>query len=201
MVLTEAEKKALLQRLKEGREKKKQERENAKKNAAKVEAPPPAPTSTPVELAKAAKDEPVSSQEAKTEPVVAAPPAEEPKQPVSKPEKANKKEKCFVASSDSDSSDSEEENKKKKKNKKKMAKKPTPYFKIKVYNENPDLVQNLVRYLQPEQQAESVEEPEPARAPERPPPSRVIAKTPKEILTKPIVRPNTMRSLAMELFG
>lgn len=197
MVLTEAEKKQLLERLKAGREKKKQERENAKKNA----APPPAPTLAPAEPAKMVKDEPVSSQEAKTEPVVAAPPAEEPKQPVSKPEKANKKEKCFVASSDSDSSDSEEENKKKKKNKKKMSKKPTPYFKIKVYNENPDLVQNLVRYLQPEQQAESVEEPPIAPEPTRPPPSRVIAKTPKEILTKPIVRPNTMRSLAMELFG
>lgn len=199
MVLTEAEKKQLLERLKAGREKKKQEREQAKKNAAP--APTPAPTPESVEPAKVVKDEVKPLQEAKTEPVVAAPPAEEPKQPVSKPEKANKKEKCFVASSDSDSSDSEEENKKKKKNKKKMAKKPTPYFKIKVYNENPDLVQNLVRYLQPEQQAESVEEPEPARAPERPPPSRVIAKTPKEILTKPIVRPNTMRSLAMELFG
>ncbi len=187
MVLSEQDKKIILDRLKAGREKKKAEREAAAKKTqgAKAEAVVPA-------------EQPVSPPTAAPETTPAAPqpaapqPPEPPRIDPSKPRKAAKK---VEASSDSDSTVEEEKKSKMSKNKNK--KKNVPYMKIKIYQEprNPEALNALIGAVQ-EEQAPPVEMPPTPAAPQR-----VTTVTPKQKLTAPVVKQNTMRSIAMDIFG
>jgi membrane protein involved in colicin uptake len=181
MVLTEQEKKVLLERLKAGREKKKAEREAAKKT----------PSATAVAKPHAETPAAEPAVEPKIEPAVLHA-AEKPIEPPAVEQTKVRKPKKVDTSSDSDS-DVEEDNKPKAaKNKKKS----TPYMKIKIYQEpkNPAALHALVGSLQEEEPAPPVE-----RATS--PPKRVTNVIPKQKLSAPIVRANTMRSLAMDIFG
>jgi len=186
MVLSEQDKKILLDRLKAGREKKKAEREQAKKTTAVKEAakspaetPAPAPTAAP-EIA----------------PATATAEQKPPEPPHIDPSKPRKPAKQVEASSDSDSEIDQEENKKKSKlSKNKNMKKNVPYMKIKIYQEpkNHEALNALIGAVQEEQQTPPVEL--------SPPEKQRVSNVSKHQLAKPIVRQNTMRALAMDIFG
>jgi hypothetical protein len=188
MVLTEQDKKILLDRLKAGREKKKAEREAAAKKQKTQEAK--AEAVVPVEV-------PVSAPTAapETAPVVPQQHAEQlPSEPSRiDPSKARKPAKQVEPSSDSDS---EIEERKNKSSKSKNKKKNVPFMKIKIYQEpkNPEALNALIGAVQEEQQAPPVE----LSPPEK---QRVTNVIPKQKLAAPIVRQNTMRALAMDIFG
>jgi hypothetical protein len=189
MVLSEQDKKIILDRLKAGREKKKAEREAAAKKQKTQEAKGEAvvPVEQPVTA-------PAAAQE--TAPVVAEQPPPEP--PRIDPSKARKPAKQVEPSSDSDSEVEQEENKKKSSKMKNKKKKNVPYMKIKIYQEpkNHEALNALIGAVQQEEQAPPVEMPPTPAAPQR-----VTTVTPKQKLTAPIVRQNTMRSMAMDIFG
>ena len=185
MVLSEQDKKILLDRLKAGREKKKAEREQAKKTTeAKKEVKPPSPERehvlpqvTAPEIAPAV----VTEEQKPSEP------------PRIDPSKTQKPAKQVEASSDSDS-EIEEENKKKS-SKTKNKRKNAPYMKIKIYQEpkNHEALNALIGAVQEEQQTPPVEL--------SPPEKQRVSNVSKHQLAKPIVRQNTMRALAMDIFG
>ena len=181
MVLTEQEKKVLLERLKAGREKKKAEREAAKKT----------PSATAVAKPHAETPAAEPAVEPKIEPAILHS-AEKPSEPPAVEQTKARKPKKVDTSSDSDSDIEEDKKPKAAKNKKKG----TPYMKIKIYQEpkNPAALHALVGSLQEEEPAPPVE-----RAPS--PPKRVTNVIPKQKLSAPIVRENTMRRLAMDIFG
>jgi hypothetical protein len=187
MVLSEQDKKIILDRLKAGREKKKAEREAAAKKQKTQEAKGEAVV--PVE-------QPVTAAAQETAPVVAEQPPPEP--PRIDPSKARKPAKQVEPSSDSDSEVEQEENKKKSSKMKNKKKKNVPYMKIKIYQEpkNHEALNALIGAVQQEEQAPPVEMPPTPAAPQR-----VTTVTPKQKLTAPIVRQNTMRSMAMDIFG
>lgn len=190
MVLSEQDKKIILDRLKAGREKKKAEREAAAKKQKTQEAKGEAvvPVEEPVTAPAAAQETaPVVAQHAEQTP---------PEPPRIDPSKARKPAKQVEPSSDSDSEVEERKNKSSKsKNKKK---KNVPYMKIKIYQEpkNHEALNALIGAVQQEEQAPPVEMPPTPAAPQR-----VTTVTPKQKLTAPIVRQNTMRSMAMDIFG
>ncbi len=183
MVLSEQDKKVLLDRLKAGREKKKAEREQAKKTTeAKAEVKPPSETPVPA---------PVTAPEIAPAVVTAEQKPSEP--PRIDPSKTQKPAKQVEASSDSDS-EIEEENKKKS-SKSKNKRKNAPYMKIKIYQEpkNHEALNALIGAVQEEQQTPPVEL--------SPPEKQRVSNVSKHQLAKPIVRQNTMRALAMDIFG
>ena len=186
MVLTEQDKKILLDRLKAGREKKKAEREAAAKKQKTQEAK--AEAVVPVEV-------PVSAPAAAPEPapVVSQQHAEQiPSQPPRvDPSKAREKKQVESLSD----SDSEVEERKNKSSKSKNKKKNVPYMKIKIYQEpsNHEALNALIGAVQQEEQA-PVELSPPGK-------QRVTNVIPKQKLAAPIVRQNTMRALAMDIFG
>ena len=184
MVLSEQDKKILLDRLKAGREKKKAEREAAKKTTA-VKAEAVVPAEQPVSAPSVAPE---------TAPVVPQQHAEQlPSEPPRiDPSKTRKPAKRVEASSDSDS---EVEERKNKSSKMKNKKKNVPYMKIKIYQEpkNHEALNALIGAVQ-EEQAPLVE----LSPPEK---QRVTNFIPKQKLAAPIVRQNTMRALAMDIFG
>jgi hypothetical protein len=184
MVLSEQDKKILLDRLKAGREKKKAEREALAKKlpvatTATAETPVSAPTTAPATAPEAPPEEQI--------------PPELPRIDPSKPRKAAKR---VEASSDSDS-DIDERKEKKNVSKSKNKKKNIPYMKIKIYAEpkNPEALNALIGAVQEEQQAP------PAELPVSPEKRRVTNAIPKQKMAQSIVRPNTMRSIAMDIFG
>lgn len=185
MVLSEQDKKILLDRLKAGREKKKAEREASAKTK-------------PLEAAVPA-EQPVSAPTAAQETAPAAPqqhaeqlPSEPPRIDPSKARKAAKKTE---SSSESDSDI--EDRKKKKTSKTKNDRKNVPYMKIKIYAE-PKNHEALNALIGTAVQQEDEHQKEPALTPEN---RRVTSAIPKQKLAQSIVRPNTMRGLAMEIFG
>ena len=184
MVLSEQDKKVLLDRLKAGREKKKAEREAAAKKQKTQETKAEAvfPAEAPV-------SEPVTAPE--TAPAIAVQTPPEP--PRIDPSKARKPARQVESLSDSDS---EIEERKNKSSKSKNKKKNVPYMKIKIYQEpkNPEALNALIGAVQEEQQAPPVE----LSPPEK---QRVTNVIPKQKLAAPIVRQNTMRALAMDIFG
>lgn len=189
MVLTEQDKKILLDRLKAGREKKKAEREAAVKKQKTQEAKEEAiiPAEVPVSAPAAAPE---------TAPVVPQQHAEQlPSQPPRiDPSKARKPAKRVESLSDSDS---EIEERKNNSSKSKNKNKSVPYMKIKIYQEpkNHEALNALIGAVQQEEQAPPVLTPPPPET------QRVTNVIPKQKLAAPIVRQNTMRALAMDIFG
>ena len=181
MVLTEQEKKVLLERLKAGREKKRAERAAVAKQQKSKEEVVSAPPAVEAVI-----------EQAPAPVVPLAPSQTQDAAPVSAHEVRRNSKKVAVTSSDSDS-DSSIDNKDKKTKKKP---KRSAYMKIKIYSEPkyPAALQALVGSLQEEEPALPVE-----RAPS--PPKRVTNVIPKQKFSAPIVRENTMRRLAMDIFG
>ena len=203
MVISDSEKKVLLQRLELARVAKQKKAAEAK--AAKEAKQPPAPAPAPV---------PVPEPEPVPEPVVAEerPPASDPIDipPVPDLVKASKKPAKKVVLPDSDS---EEEEVVMPKKKKKTVKKDVPYMKIKLYKEpsNPEAFQHLLEAVN-DQGGEYEEEDEQEAPPPGPSPvikgPRVLQKVgvaPKRgapsSLTAEDVKAAEMRRLAFEIFG
>lgn len=185
MVLSEQDKKILLDRLKAGREKKRAERAAAKKTTeAKVEA---------VVTAEVPVSAPAAAQE--TAPVIVTEEQKPSEPPRIDPSKPRKPAKQVEPSSDSDS-EVEQENKKKS-SKSQNKKKNVPYMKIKIYAEprNPEALNALIGAVQQEEQAVPVLTPPPLEK------QHVTNVIPKQKMAAPIVRQNTMRSMAMDIFG
>lgn len=198
MVISDSEKKVLLERLEKARiakQAKAAEAKKAKEQAAPapVPAPVPAPEPTPV-------PEPVVVEE--------KPPASDPIDipPVPDLVKASKKPAKKVVLPDSDS---EEEVVMPKKKKTTTTKKDVPYMKIKLYKEpsNPEAFQQLLEAVNDNQYEEEEEQ-----TPPPPPPiikgARVLQKVgvaPKRgapsSLTQEDVKAAELRRLALEIFG
>lgn len=186
MVLSEQDKKILLDRLKAGREKKKAEREAAaKKKPLEAAVPAEQPVSAPTTAQETA---PAAASQQHAEQLPSEPPRTD-------PSKARKAAKKTESSSESDSDI--EDRKKKKTSKTKNDKKNVPYMKIKIYAE-PKNHEALNALIGAAVQQEDEHQKEPALTPEN---RRVTSAIPKQKLAQSIVRPNTMRSLAMDIFG
>jgi hypothetical protein len=199
MVISDAEKKVLLERLEKARIAKQAKAAEAKKAK---EAPAPAPAPAP---------EPAPAPAPAPEPVVVEdkPPASAPIDipPVPDLVKASKKPAKKVVLPDSD--DSEEEILLPKKSKgKSVAKKEVPYMKIKLYKEpsNPVAFQQML---------ESINDPQYEEEEEVSPPPPPIVKGPRVLqkvgtapkrgapssLTMEDIKAAEMRKLALEIFG
>lgn len=200
MVISDAEKKVLLQRLELARVAKQKKAAEAK--AAKEAKQPPAPAPAPV---------PVPEPEPVPEPVVAEerPPASDPIDipPVPDLVKASKKPAKKVVLPDSDSEEEVVMPKKKK-----TMKKDAPYMKIKLYKEpsNPEAFQHLLEAVN--DQGGEYDEDEQEAPPPGPSPiikgPRVLQKVgvaPKRgapsSLTAEDVKAAELRRLAFEVFG
>jgi hypothetical protein len=214
MPISEAEKKVLLERLELARVAKQKKAEEAKAAKSMKKAPEPAPAPAPVTAPPVVIPAPA--------PAPAPVPEERPpvSEPIDIPEvpdlvtasrKPAKGKKVVLPDSDSDS-DSEVAMPKKKK--KAVAKKDTPFLKIKLYKEPQDkqAFNNLLQAVAGEVEEEEEEEVE---APPPPPPQKPYHKGPhvfhrvgatprgavSKSLTKEEIEATELRRLALQIFG
>lgn len=195
MVISDAEKKVLLERLEKARIAKQAKAAEAKK-AKEAAAPAPEPTPAP-----APAPEPVVVEE--------KPPASEPIDIPAVPDlvKAAKKPAKKVVLPDSDSEEEEVVMPKKVKSKS-VAKKEVPYMKIKLYKEpsNPAAFQQMLESINdPQYEDEEEQSPPPAPFVKGPRVLQKVGAAPKRgaasSLTMEDVKAAELRRMALEIFG
>lgn len=198
MVISDAEKKVLLERLEKARvakQAKAAEAKKAKEAAAPAPAPEPAPTPAPAPESVAVEEKPPASE-----------PIDIPAVPdLVKAAKKPAKKVCLPVESDSDE---EEVVMPKKVKSKSVAKKEVPYMKIKLYKEpsNPAAFQQMLESINDPQYEEDDEQaPPPAPFVKGPRVLQKVGSAPKRgaasSLTMEDVKAAELRRMALEMFG
>lgn len=203
MPISDAEKKVLLERLELARVAKQKKAAEAKAaKEVKGRAPVPEPVPEPIVPPPVITSAPIPEPELQHLDIPDVPDL------ISASRKQAKGKRCFLPESDSDS---EEEVAMPKKKTKTVAKKDTPFLKIKLYKEPQDKVafQNLLQAVAGEVEEEEEEMPEP------PPPQKQYHKGPQvfhrvgatprgavsKSLTKDEIEASDLRRLALQIFG